>query len=263
MTNQLIPFALIPDAEAEVPEGAELVLLAGDTHGNPTALRDIFYDAVTMGAKTIIQCGDFGFGWSMDKDDICQFSLLASLLSEEYDIDFYWLDGNHENYDKLEVLPIDPVTGLRPILSRVTHLPRGSTLKIGNTTFRAFGGAHSVDKYHRTMGISWWPQELITDDDVEKALSAGPADIFLSHDAPLGVQNVENLTAKLTHWGREATEKSLANQERVREALDASGATVAFHGHLHQSYERVLDTGTRVIGLNRDEEHNNTYIVAC
>ena len=239
----------------------QFVVLAGDTHGNPHALQQIFSEARNHGAIAIIQCGDYGFGWSVGEDGIDDFAYLTNEFCEETGIPFYWLDGNHENFDKLYELPIDPETGLRPVLGRVTHLPRGSSLTIGNTTFRAFGGAHSVDKHYRVKGKSWWAQEMVTEEDVEVAINAGQADVFLSHDAPMGVQNVRNLEKKLSSWGAEATEKSLINQERVRRALDASGAKRAFHGHLHQRYEFELDTGVLVMGLNRDEEANNTYLL--
>ena len=239
----------------------KLVVLAGDTHGNPEALRQIFQEAHEVGAVAIIQCGDYGFGWSSDENGVDDYAYLTDQMCERTGIPFYWLDGNHENFDKLYTLPIDPETGLRPVLGRVTHLPRGSSLTIGNTTFRAFGGAHSVDKGHRTEGRSWWAQEMATEEDVQVAIEAGEADVFLSHDAPMGVQDIKNLTIKLTRWGQEASEKSLINQERVRRALDASGAKRAFHGHIHQRYEFELDTGVLVTGLNRDEENGNTYII--
>lgn len=243
------------------PTLTQKVLLVGDTHGNTTALRHAFYDAQQVGATTIIQLGDFGFGWSMGEDGLCDFSVIAHDLAQRGGIDFYWLDGNHENFDELYKLPIDPQTGLRPVLGRVTHLPRGSTLKVGNTTFRAFGGACSVDKGYRHEGTSWWKQETITDAELEFALRQPTVDVFLSHDAPEGVQDVENLTIKLTQWGTEAAHNSIANQKRVRKALDASGATKAFHGHLHQRYEFTLDNGVVVTGINRDETDTNTYVL--
>ena len=261
MTNT--PYTLLDNDEVEVPENAHLVMLAGDTHGNPTELRELFIEAHTLGVKTIIQCGDYGFGWSIGEDGLCDFSVLTSTMAERTGIEFYWLDGNHENFDRLYELPIDPITGLRPIVNHVTHLPRGSSLKIGNTTFRAFGGAYSVDKAYRTEGRSWWAQETCTEEDVDNAIMAGSADIFLSHDAPRGVQDTAGLRRKLVEWGPTAAEISITNQEKVRRALDASGAQLAFHGHLHHSYECYLDSGVRVIGLDRDEQENNTILVAC
>ena len=69
---------------------------------------------------------------------------------------------------------------------------------------------------------------------------------------------------KLAEWGPDAADRSIANQNRVRTALLASGAQRAFHGHLHQSYDCFLDDTDgwiKVTGLNRDGEMNNGEIV--
>jgi predicted phosphodiesterase len=238
------------------------VLLAGDTHGDVATLQDLFAKASEVGATAIVQCGDFGFGWRWTPDEECWFSSMTSYFAEQYGIDFYWIDGNHENYDALYALPLDE-NGHRPIAPRVTHLPRGSTLTLGNTKFRAFGGAYSTDVEYRTEGKSWWEQETITDEDVEKAIAAGSADVFLSHDAPTGVVETAGLRRKLVEWGPMHAEKSRLNQNRVRKALLASGAKLAFHGHLHQAYQCVLDGDSDIIvrGLDRDGTINNDFVL--
>jgi hypothetical protein len=238
------------------------VLLAGDTHGDIITLEDLFSKAAKLGAKAIIQCGDFGFGWRWTLNDECLFSTEASLLAQQYDVDFYWLDGNHENYDALYAIPLDE-NGLRPIAPRVTHLPRGSTLTLGNTKFRAFGGAYSTDIDHRVPHKSWWEQETITEADLAKSIEAGSADVFLSHDAPDGVAWTAGLRRKLVEWGPRHAEKSLINQQYVRQALLASGAKKAFHGHLHQSYECLLDGDSDIVvrGLDRDGTINNDFVL--
>ena len=255
------PYRLL-ERGVSAPGVAPIVLLAGDTHGDTDTLAVLFADAALAGATAIIQCGDFGYGWRF-QDGICGFSAYASELANLYEIDLYFVDGNHENFDSLYSLPIDCKTGLRPVLSRVTHIPRGATLKIGNTTFRGMGGAYSTDIGYRVDGVSWWKQETITNEDLEKAFEAGPADVFLSHDAPFGVIETAGMRRKTVEWGEEAGALSVANQRKVRQALDASGATLAFHGHLHQSYECYLDNGTRVIGLDRDGTDDNFTLLAC
>lgn len=238
------------------------VLIAGDTHGDEETLQDLFTKAHNLGVAAIIQCGDFGFGWRKNAMGECWFSSLASRYSKATGIPIYWIDGNHENYDALYALPLDE-NGHRPIMEGVIHLPRGSTLTIGNTKFRAFGGAYSTDIEYRRPHVSWWEQETITDEDVANAIAAGDADVFLSHDAPTGVIETAGLRRKLVEWGAEHAEKSRINQNRVRKALLASGAKKAFHGHLHQSYECVLDGDSDIVvrGLDRDGTINNDYVL--
>lgn len=246
--------------ELALDQNTPHVLLAGDTHGNSGALEELFLEANASGALAILQLGDFGYGWSRDDEGNDEFSALAAQYVATYGVPLYWIDGNHENFDELLALPVDPTTGLREVAPGVFHIPRGEVATFGDTTFMGFGGAYSVDKAYRQPGYSWWPQETVTDEDVERALqNAGRAQVFLSHDAPYGVHGVRNLERKLSDWGDEATRMSLENQRRVRTALDASGATRAFHGHLHQSYVQEIDSGVVVRGLNRDDATNNTY----
>lgn len=232
------------------------VLLAGDLHGNPHALQQVFSKAHYGDCSAIIQVGDYGYGWSIGPDGLCDFSALTAEMVQQTGVPFYWLDGNHENFDMLFDLDQDE-NGHVPIADGVTYLSRGSNLVIGDTTFRAFGGAYSVDIKHRKPHVSWWPQEMVTDEDVARSISNGPADIFLSHDAPTGVQETAGLRRKLSQWGPQAAEKSIENQNRVRAALDACGAHTAYHGHLHQFYTCTLDSGTVVNGLNRDNDTGN------
>jgi hypothetical protein len=229
------------------------VLLCGDLHGNWRSLQQAFSQAFHRGCEAIVQVGDFGFGWALDEEGRCAFSMRASEYAQESGVHLYWIDGNHENFDLLDTMPRDE-NGHVQIAPGVTYLSRGSNLVIGNTTFRAFGGAYSVDVGYRTIHKSWWPQETVTDEDVQRSIDNGPADIFLSHDAPTGVQDTAGLRRKLSEWGPVAAERSMENQRRVRAALDASGAQTAYHGHLHQSYACFLDNGVRVQGLNRDDD---------
>ena len=240
------------------------VLLVGDLHGNVPALRAAFKTAADYRASAIIQLGDFGFGWDIDGARRCSFSFRAARYAETYGVPLYFLDGNHENFDRLEEIAIDPATGLRPIFDGVTHLPRSSTLTIAGTRFRAFGGAYSVDIDHRTPHKSWWVQETVTDDDVERAIAAGPADVFVSHDVPAGTQDSAGLARKLSEWGPNAALNSLMNQERVRTALIASGARWAFHGHLHEFRECYIDANHSlpyVTGLNCDGLTGNRFLL--
>lgn len=238
------------------------ILLLGDTHGNPTALRDAFARAHDQGCEAIIQLGDFGYGWSVGPDGVCDFSYLAASMAEKTGIPFYWLDGNHENFDRLYALPLNEA-GYRPILEGVTHLPRGSVITFGETTFMAFGGAYSVDKPHRKEGRSWWKQETPSQEDIDRAMDAGKVHILLTHDAPYGVQTEDEYAWLESVFGHDAVVLSQANQQIVRAVLDNCGATEVYHGHLHRTYTRAIpDTRTYVTCLNKDEDEGNSLILA-
>ena len=236
------------------------VVLLGDTHGNAHALVDAFFVAKDAEAEAIIQLGDFGFGWIAHTGQ-CEFSRLAAEMVERTAIPFYWLDGNHENFDLLYEIEPDE-NNHRHIFPGVTHLGRGSTLTIGDTTFMAFGGAISVDRQHRVLGRSYWQQESVTPEDIEAVKSnTTPIDIFLSHDAPYGAQTDGNYRWLAKTFGEMAKDESVVNQKLVREALDLSEAKQAYHGHLHLLYRAKLDNGVTVTGIAHDGSKENTLLL--
>lgn len=137
----------------------------------------------------VIICGDFGFPW-------------GGRLSGE---DRYWLkwledkpwttlyvDGNHENFDLLEIYPVEDWNGgkIQKLNSSVFHLCRGSVFTLQDMTFFAFGGAKSHDIAYRIPHRSWWPQEEPSPAECEAGLAALDAvdwkvDYVLTHTAPL------------------------------------------------------------------------------
>lgn len=237
------------------------VMLLGDLHGDPDALQKAFARAYSQKVDAIIQLGDYGFGWSVGEDGICDYSYLTAAMVEKTGIPFYWLDGNHENFDRLYDLPLNEA-GHRPILEGVTHLPRGSVITFGETTFMAFGGAYSVDKHNRKEGTSWWKQETADQKDIDRALSAGKADILLTHDAPWGAQTEADYVWLEKTFGNNAVVFSQANQRVVTAVLESCGAKEVYHGHLHRTYTRIIaTTRTPVTCLNKETEEGSTLIL--
>lgn len=162
-----------------------MLYLTGDTHGQ----LDRFKSMVLVG-RTILICGDFGLPWGgqlAERDTYCLDWLAARRRTR-----FLFLDGNHENFDLLGILPVKEWQGgrvheLRP---NVLHLMRGEVFEIEGLTVFAFGGARSVDKDTRIPHESWWPQEMPTKADYENAIQnlkrvGNRVDLVVTHAAPL------------------------------------------------------------------------------
>ncbi len=101
------------------------------------------------------------------------------------------VDGNHENFDKLNDYPIEIWKGgkVHKIRENIIHLMRGQVYDIEGTKIFTMGGAYSIDKYMRKEGYSWWPQEMPNDKEYKEAIKNLEAanmkvDIILSHTAP-------------------------------------------------------------------------------
>lgn len=246
------------------------LLIVGDTHGNTTDMRNVFAHACRVEADQIIQVGDFGYGFDRKQykggDSLieCAFVRQVEKMVEKTGIPLYWLPGNHENYDLLDYAIEGEGTALAaPITLQddgtyecrpgVFYIPRGTVLERGEKRILVCGGAASVDKRYRQPFISWWPQELITDQDVEKCKEAGQVDILLTHDLPLEVTVIDRHLDPT--WGQEASDTTYMNRVKVSEILKNCGAIRMWHGHLHHPYvEEVRIDGhmVKVVGLDRD-----------
>ena len=230
------------------------ILLLGDTHRNTTFVANAFKAAAQNECEQIVQLGDFGYGWQWLQLDetlaVCKFSAVVSILVEKTGIGFSFIDGNHENFDKLESLP-PQADGRREVAPSVFHLPRGHRFSIGDTTFLCCGGGVSLDRLGRTSGVSWWEREAITKSDVERC-GREAVDVLLAHDMPIQCGIRED--RPMSGFGLAADIDWYRNRMRVGEVVDATSPELVVHGHLHHRYERRLDLArpTRIMGLASD-----------
>ena len=225
------------------------VLVAGDIHGNSEwAVRHVLRAAKRRGASSILQLGDFGIWPGRDGRrflDHLERETAAAGIPWEF------VDGNHEDFDQL--LAIDPgPDGRRQVRPHIWHLPRGYRWTWGGRTFLALGGAASPDQADRVPGRSWWPQEEITNDDVERCVAGGPIDVLVCHDAPLDVQ-------RGGHWGTvppEVAAKVRRSRERLQRVVDTCRPQLLLHGHWHVRHLQRVSRGDggeyTVMGLTCD-----------
>ncbi len=202
-----------------------MIYITGDTHADFRRFsRRIFPEQDEMTKEDhVIIAGDFGGVWFPVNDE-------AHQKSERYNLDeldnrsftTLFIPGNHENYARLmgdEFPEMDWHGGrVKQIRPSVLMLMRGEMYEIDGARFFAFGGASSHDisdgildgndpawkkkakdlekkeKYfYRVKGISWWPEELPSNDEMEhgkKTLDkyGWKSDFVLTHCAPSSVQ---------------------------------------------------------------------------
>lgn len=210
----------------------DTICFAGDWHGNTNQARNTIMRAVTDECKAIIHVGDFGI-WSNDS----KFLHKVDRMLTERNIVLYFVDGNHENFDKLYEYPIIE-DGTRQVRSHIFHLPRGFRWEWDGITFLALGGAASIDKNFRREGESWWPEELITEEDVLKAQEGGKVDVMITHDSPEGVPNpitddvFGQMKAAMT-FGYDVLETCNSHRKTLKRVTDITTPRILFHGHYH------------------------------
>lgn len=253
------------------------LLLAGDSHGDVKYVEFVLRRAVREGCEAVVQLGDFGYGWKFGQRKVTgerfdKFSHHVSKLACQTGMPVLWLPGNHENYDALDefVATHDPrPDGTYEIEPLVYYIPRGTVLEFDCVRFLCCGGATSVDQAYRTLGTSYWPQELINDDDVAKCIAAGPVDVVLTHDFPWECEILDRHLSP--YWGEKAQREVIQNRMQVSSILNASGASSLFHGHLHIRYNEKIVTASEkevwVTGLacNMDQFDDAVHVfdTAC
>ncbi len=160
------------------------MLILGDVHAYWDDMNVTIASAIRTHPDIthIIQCGDFGYRM-VEKPFKASKGFLSDEEMEVYNnAEKLWIDGNHENFDRLEVDGGDWQPGW-------TYMPRGTVLEADGYRVMFFGGASSIDKAYRTPHISWWPQESITYGQVAWTLKSvdGPIDAIFSHEHPTAV----------------------------------------------------------------------------
>lgn len=158
----------------------------------------------------VIICGDFGGVWNMNEESKREKWWLDWLEKKSYTTLF--VDGNHENFDRLDNYPVEEWNGgkVHKIRPSVIHLMRGQVFQLAGKKIFTFGGAASHDisggilepdapdfkakkkeldqawKPYRINHVSWWAQELPSEEEMQEgiynlSLHGNKVDFIVSH----------------------------------------------------------------------------------
>ena len=158
--------------------------------------------------------GDFGGVWADTPEEAYWLDWL-----EQRPFTTLFVDGNHENFRRLNTFPSRFWHGgsVHQIRPHVLHLMRGQLYEISGKTFFTMGGARSHDvedgildpedpnfraqqnalkrsgrNKFRVLGRSWWPEELPSDEEYLTALETlnqtnWRADYVITHCAATSI----------------------------------------------------------------------------
>lgn len=167
----------------------------------------------------VIICGDFGGVWNKGEENKEEKHLMDWLEGKSFTTLF--VDGNHENFDRLYDYPVEEWHGgkVHKIRSSVIHLMRGQVYEIDGKSIFTFGGAssHDIDggilepddpdykrkkkkmdrerRLYRINHVSWWQQELPSEDEMEEgrrnlAAHDNTVDFIVTHCCASGTQSL-------------------------------------------------------------------------
>lgn len=158
----------------------------------------------------VIVCGDFGGVWRMHEESEEEKWNLDWLETKPFSTLF--VDGNHENFDRLYNYPVEEWNGglVHKIRPSVIHLMRGQVFTIDGKKIFTFGGAKShdisdgilemddpyfeekrralreVNALYRVNHVNWWKEELPTKEEMEEgiknlAANGNSVDFIVTH----------------------------------------------------------------------------------
>ena len=239
--------------------------VTGDTHG-PTKIGMFSVDGVIPRFSTknfpeqnemdktdiVFILGDFGCVWQAQESN-----------EEKYALDWLdkkpfttcFIDGNHENHARLNSYPVEEWNGgkVHKIRPSVIHLMRGQAFHMDDVRIFTFGGARSHDisdgildpvkdakkirqwqksgmKYFRVNGVSWWPEEMPSQDEMDEGIQSlekenWKVDFVMTHDGTSSVK------AFVSHGAVKPDELNVYLEE-IKQKLYYKKW---FFGHLHEN----------------------------
>jgi len=195
-----------------------MIFVTGDTHGDFSRLSPEEFPRQKELSREdyVIICGDCGLIWDWRGETIDEICWKKWLEARPFTLLF--IDGNHENFDRLNAMPAEEWHGglIHRVSDHVLHLMRGQIFSIDGLSFFTLGGAASHDigdgiinldgedlhwrntakrwswegrTEFRVNHVSWWKEEVPGEDEIERGAAALAAhgnavDCILTHEAP-------------------------------------------------------------------------------
>ena len=209
-----------------------MLYFTGDFHGRFRPLIEFIEENKLNENDTIIVLGDMGLFWRKDGKDA---DLFIKNYEERYSVNIYFIDGNHENFDMLNKLEDKEGTPFKRVSDHIAYIPRGIVFEMNGKTMLSCGGADSVDRGRRIPHFTWWEQEQITDEDIDRCIENARGkhiDYILTHCCPLSVFNAHSAEL-ITLEGIDQSKVDHTSEEKLERLSKEIDFGQWLFGHYH------------------------------
>lgn len=191
----------------------------------------------------MVQVGDLGY-WPRHPQGASFLERIVSAAGET-GVEVWFCDGNHEDHTQL---PHDTATDPLEVMPRLWWVPRGTVVDLGGRRILFLGGAVSIDQERRTPEVTWFSQEIPSEEHWQRARAAGSVDVVIAHDTVPGMP-VSGVPTLLIPWS--IRRRARDHRRHLEEIHRILRPRVWVHGHWHQRATAQLD-GTRFESLGHD-----------
>ncbi len=225
-------------------------LVLGDVHADISHIKFAQRKAKENHCEYIIQLGDFGYfpqtDWGQAFLKECSSLCIAG-------VPIFFIDGNHDDHWSLS-----QEGGIFKVREGIYHLQRGYSWLLGRRKCLALGGAYSIDRNSRVLGVSYWEEETIKYRDLELASRAEEVDFLFTHDCPLESPLEDYIPLfDCNH--------TISNRRCLDIAVSNANPRMVIHGHYHLRYSLEVPTqngrSRSYTGLDCNKNRNSSWLV--
>lgn len=223
-----------------------MLIFGGDIHGNWKYLISLI-KRKRIENSSIILCGDLGLGFKGNESKEYKELIHWSAPLEKANVDIYGLRGNHD----------DPYYFDGRTHGRITLVKDYSTLLIEGKNILFIGGAVSLDRSQRTIGRTWWLDEVIAPMPSDLCDYEG-IDIVATHTAPTCVREckLNSLWAETVCMDQGLPHDLTVERDCMQTIYDIlkvkNTITNWYYGHFHETDIKIID-GTKFFLINMNE----------
>jgi predicted phosphodiesterase len=189
----------------EVCEARMKISIIGDIHGKTESYQNILCN-LPDGQRSI-QVGDLGLGFK---------GVFLPELSEQHK----WFRGNHDNPEKCRAHA--------NYLGDYGYLPEDKLFWLA--------GAYSTDRLYRIEGISWWPDEELSIEELGKAVNLyeeTKPEYVLSHECPTEAAVWILQSLGLIQGNRRSSDANSRTAQALQIMYEIHQPKVWVFGHFH------------------------------